>query len=311
MRLPKLRPPRRRLRSAADEDDLDDAEPEYHSDYDAEVASIFTEEASELIDVSEQALHAWRAQPDSADLRSALKRPMHTLKGGARMAGVIPMGDLSHELETLVMQMDSGLVPTTDAAFEAAADLSRRARAHARCRRREPAGGPRHEAHPQDSLAVGAAEADAAKACGCRRAASLLPHLRWPSRLFLPHRRAVARGRGAVEAARSPAASRLLDAECAARQSTKPQFAPKCRRRHAWSKKSRLVARYDIELHRRRSCRAGRLRELMEAIADQPAYPSYLTGIIDPEVAREAISVDDASSHLSKCRATSSRPSRR
>ncbi len=94
--------------SEVPEDDFDDAEPEYHSDYDAEVASIFTEEASELIDVSEQALHAWRAQPDSADLRSALKRPMHTLKGGARMAGVTPMGDLSHELETLVMQMDSG-----------------------------------------------------------------------------------------------------------------------------------------------------------------------------------------------------------
>ncbi len=71
-----------------------------------------------LIDVSEQALHARRAQPESADLRSALKRPMHTLKGGARMAGVIPMGDLSHELETLVMQMDSGLVPTTAATFE-------------------------------------------------------------------------------------------------------------------------------------------------------------------------------------------------
>ena len=27
----------------------------------------------------------------------------------ARMAGIVPMGDLSHELETLVMQMDSGL----------------------------------------------------------------------------------------------------------------------------------------------------------------------------------------------------------
>jgi chemosensory pili system protein ChpA (sensor histidine kinase/response regulator) len=105
--------------SAEAEEELeDDGEPVYHSDYDAEVASIFTEEATELIDVSEQALVAWRAQPDSSDLRSALKRPMHTLKGGARMAGIIPMGDLSHELETLVMQMDSGLVPTTDHAFD-------------------------------------------------------------------------------------------------------------------------------------------------------------------------------------------------
>ena len=95
----------------------EDNEPVFHSDYDAEVASIFTEEATELIDASEQALMAWRAQPDSAELRSALKRPMHTLKGGARMAGITPMGDLSHELETLVMQMDSGLVPVTDNVF--------------------------------------------------------------------------------------------------------------------------------------------------------------------------------------------------
>ena len=104
------------VEAVAEEDD-DDGEPQYESDYDAEVASIFTEEASELIDVSERALMAWRAQPDSATLRSELKRPMHTLKGGARMAGITPMGDLSHELETLVMQMDSGVVPTTDNAF--------------------------------------------------------------------------------------------------------------------------------------------------------------------------------------------------
>ncbi|MEJ1966440.1 MAG: Hpt domain-containing protein [Gammaproteobacteria bacterium] len=97
--------------------EADDDEPVYHSDYDAEVASIFTEEATELIDTSEQALMAWRAQPDSEELRSALKRPMHTLKGGARMAGIGPMGDLSHELETLVMQMDSGLVPVTERSF--------------------------------------------------------------------------------------------------------------------------------------------------------------------------------------------------
>jgi chemosensory pili system protein ChpA (sensor histidine kinase/response regulator) len=104
------------VEETADEE-VDDGEPIYESDYDAEVASIFTEEASELIDVSERALMAWRAQPDSASLRSELKRPMHTLKGGARMAGITPMGDLSHELETLVMQMDSGIVPVTDNAF--------------------------------------------------------------------------------------------------------------------------------------------------------------------------------------------------
>jgi len=96
---------------------LADEAPVYHTDFDPEVAAIFTDEATELIDVSEHALTAWRADPGSAELRSALKRPMHTLKGGARMAGIVPMGDLSHELETLVMQVDSGIVPADENTF--------------------------------------------------------------------------------------------------------------------------------------------------------------------------------------------------
>ena len=43
-----------------------------------------------------------------------LQRQLHTLKGGARMAGVTAMGDLSHELETLVLQIDSGSVAGDD-----------------------------------------------------------------------------------------------------------------------------------------------------------------------------------------------------
>ncbi|MBS0422370.1 MAG: Hpt domain-containing protein [Proteobacteria bacterium] len=87
-------------------------------DFDPEVASIFCEEAMELIEVCESALAEWRLEPSSADYRSALKRPLHTLKGGARMAGITAMGDLSHELETLVMQVDNGSVPITDAVFD-------------------------------------------------------------------------------------------------------------------------------------------------------------------------------------------------
>jgi len=34
------------------------------------------------------------------------------------MAGITAMGDLSHELETLVMQVDNGSVPTDDAMFD-------------------------------------------------------------------------------------------------------------------------------------------------------------------------------------------------
>ena len=55
----------------------------------------------------------------SADYRLALKRPLHTLKGGARMAGITPMGDLSHELESLVLLVDTGTLTADEALFDA------------------------------------------------------------------------------------------------------------------------------------------------------------------------------------------------
>ena len=106
---------------AASEDMVPEEEPESSEDagdFDPEVAAIFTEEATELIEASEQALGDWRSEPGSAEYRSGLKRPLHTLKGGARMAGIMAMGDLSHELETLVMQVDNGTVAPNDALFE-------------------------------------------------------------------------------------------------------------------------------------------------------------------------------------------------
>ena len=87
-------------------------------DFDPEVAAIFTEEALELVDASERALSDWRRQPASAESATALKRPLHTLKGGARMAGITAMGDLSHELETLVIQAENGSIAVDGAVFD-------------------------------------------------------------------------------------------------------------------------------------------------------------------------------------------------
>ncbi|MGH8322232.1 MAG: Hpt domain-containing protein, partial [Steroidobacteraceae bacterium] len=92
--------------------------PEDAGDFDPEVAAIFTDEATELIEAFEHALSDWRCEPASAEYRLGLKRPLHTLKGGARMAGITAMGDLSHELETLVMQVDNGSVAPNEAMFE-------------------------------------------------------------------------------------------------------------------------------------------------------------------------------------------------
>jgi chemosensory pili system protein ChpA (sensor histidine kinase/response regulator) len=68
---------------------------------DAEMVEIFLEEAVDILESSGQALDRWLGEPDNNLALSSLLRDLHTLKGGARMAAIRPIGDLAHELETL------------------------------------------------------------------------------------------------------------------------------------------------------------------------------------------------------------------
>jgi chemosensory pili system protein ChpA (sensor histidine kinase/response regulator) len=79
--------------------------------FDAEMAGIFAEEAAELLDASDEALAHLVAGDDVEHSLDEIKRALHTLKGGARMARLFALGDLSHELESLVIRMAEGSVP--------------------------------------------------------------------------------------------------------------------------------------------------------------------------------------------------------
>ena len=68
---------------------------------DDEIVEIFLEEAVDILDSAGQSLKRWLLEPDSAAPLSSLQRDLHTLKGGARMAEIGPIGDLAHELECL------------------------------------------------------------------------------------------------------------------------------------------------------------------------------------------------------------------
>src|SRR5688572_12571795 len=68
---------------------------------DDEIVSIFLEDAVDILDSANQALQRWLSDPQNAAPLSSLQRDLHTLKGGARMAEVEPVGDLAHELESL------------------------------------------------------------------------------------------------------------------------------------------------------------------------------------------------------------------
>jgi len=85
--------------------------------FDPEIAAIFAEEAAEILDGSEAALQAIRAKPESTSV-VALQRYIHTLKGGARMAGVAAMGDLSHALETLLARVAERRIQATPVAID-------------------------------------------------------------------------------------------------------------------------------------------------------------------------------------------------
>ncbi len=87
-------------------------------EYDAEIAAIFTEESAELLESTDKALLEWTGNKKSSQSMEELKRHLHTLKGGARMAGITAMGDLSHELETLLISLDSERVKSTAAVDE-------------------------------------------------------------------------------------------------------------------------------------------------------------------------------------------------
>jgi chemosensory pili system protein ChpA (sensor histidine kinase/response regulator) len=76
------------------------AEIRVSDDLDADLLPIFLEEARELLPKLHGQLRAWRANPADAAAAPELLRALHTLKGGARMAGAMRLGERVHELES-------------------------------------------------------------------------------------------------------------------------------------------------------------------------------------------------------------------
>jgi chemosensory pili system protein ChpA (sensor histidine kinase/response regulator) len=80
---------------------------------DPELLDIFLEEARELLDSLEHSLQAWDRAPESGEPVAELERTLHTLKGGARLAGAMPIGDLSHAFESLLTGVDHARIEAT------------------------------------------------------------------------------------------------------------------------------------------------------------------------------------------------------
>jgi chemosensory pili system protein ChpA (sensor histidine kinase/response regulator) len=70
--------------------------------FDQELLEVFLDEAKELLEALEKELADWEVAVDDRRPVAKLQRTLHTMKGGARLAGVAPVGDLSHALESVL-----------------------------------------------------------------------------------------------------------------------------------------------------------------------------------------------------------------
>lgn len=85
--------------------------------FDPELLEIFMEEAGEIIDATSEQLATWQGDPNNTLPVQQLQRGLHTLKGGARMAEIAALGDLSHYLENLYEAVCDGLMTPTPVLF--------------------------------------------------------------------------------------------------------------------------------------------------------------------------------------------------
>ncbi|MCR6497253.1 response regulator [Thermomonas sp. S9] len=100
-------PPRRRPRTRT--------KPSTPASSISELVDVFVEEAGDLLDHSDGLLAQLRETPDDNELIVGLQRDLHTLKGGARMAGVMAAGELGHAMETLLEAVAAQRVELGDA----------------------------------------------------------------------------------------------------------------------------------------------------------------------------------------------------
>ncbi|MEX1663975.1 Hpt domain-containing protein [Zhongshania arctica] len=81
--------------SAAELQPLDDG-------IDLEILEIFLEEAADLLEGLDESIHQWSSEREELLHLDNIQRYLHTLKGGARLSGLMAVGDLSHNFETAI-----------------------------------------------------------------------------------------------------------------------------------------------------------------------------------------------------------------
>ena len=86
----------------ATDDDIDAVD-----SLDEDLFPIFEEEGTELMPLLGGALRQWVAAPDNLSARNEALRVLHTLKGSARLAGAMRLGEMTHRMESAIEYIGS------------------------------------------------------------------------------------------------------------------------------------------------------------------------------------------------------------
>ena len=86
---------------------INDDDIELVDSLDPDLFPIFEEKARELLSRIGSSLRQWVSNRDDFSARSEILRTLHTLKGSARLAGAMRLGELSHRMESEIESMGS------------------------------------------------------------------------------------------------------------------------------------------------------------------------------------------------------------
>jgi chemosensory pili system protein ChpA (sensor histidine kinase/response regulator) len=103
--------------------DADAAELAEVAEVDADLVEVFFEEADEICEALETSILSWSAERDNRLYMENMLRGLHTLKGGARLCGLSTLGDMAHDFESVVIEVQNNERKVDDALF---ADLNQR-----------------------------------------------------------------------------------------------------------------------------------------------------------------------------------------
>ncbi|WP_373988945.1 Hpt domain-containing protein [Duganella sp. BuS-21] len=77
----------------------------FNDELDADLLPVFLEEGADLLPQIGESLRAWQHTPADTSHAKSLLRILHTVKGSARMAGAMRLGQHCHEIETHIENM--------------------------------------------------------------------------------------------------------------------------------------------------------------------------------------------------------------